>query len=100
MIAELGHYLLILALAVAVFQFIVPMIGAAAGNRPMMATATVASGLQFLLIAGSMAALTHAYLTSDFSVLNVFQNSHSAKPLIYKISGVWGTTKARCCCGC
>ena len=32
----------------------------------------------------------HAYVTSDFSVANVVANSHSAKPLIYKITGVWG----------
>ena len=35
-------------------------------------------------------ALVHAYVTSDFSVVNVVNNSHSAKPLLYKISGAWG----------
>ena len=38
----------------------------------------------------AFAALTQAYVTSDFSVANVVANSHSAKPLVYKISGVWG----------
>jgi cytochrome c-type biogenesis protein CcmF len=37
-----------------------------------------------------MAALMHAYVVSDFSVLNVVQNSHTDKPLLYKITGVWG----------
>ena len=45
---------------------------------------------QFLLVAFSFAALTWAYVVSDFSVQNVFENSHSMKPMIYKISGVWG----------
>ena len=90
MIVELGHFCLALALAVAVFQFVVPMAGATVGNRAMMATAPLAAALQFVLVAAALAALMYAYINSDFSVLNVFQNSHSAKPLIYKISGVWG----------
>ena len=49
-----------------------------------------AARIQFVLIAIAFAALTVAYVTSDFSVKNVWQNSHSAKPLLYKISGVWG----------
>ena len=39
----------------------------------------------------AFAALTQAYVTSDFSVANVVANSHSAKPLIYKIAGAWGS---------
>jgi cytochrome c-type biogenesis protein CcmF len=46
--------------------------------------------MQFLLVLIAFAALTIAYVTSDFSVANVWQNSHSAKPMLYKISGVWG----------
>ena len=46
--------------------------------------------VQFALVALAMAALMHAYVTSDFSVLNVVQNSHTDKPLLYKITGVWG----------
>ena len=45
---------------------------------------------QALLVATAFAALTQAYVTSDFSVANVAANSHSAKPLLYKITGVWG----------
>ncbi len=54
---------------------------------------------QAFLVLLSFGALTQAYVTSDFSVLNVVANSHSAKPLLYKISGVWGNHEARCCCG-
>ena len=45
---------------------------------------------QLLFVAASFAALVTLHVTSDFSVVNVFENSHSMKPLIYKITGVWG----------
>ncbi|GAB5446227.1 heme lyase CcmF/NrfE family subunit [Gymnodinialimonas sp.] len=90
MIVELGHFALILAFAVAVFQMIVPMIGAARGNAAWMATAEPAASAQFILTAASFAALTYAFVTSDFSLNLVVANSHTDKPLIYKISGVWG----------
>jgi cytochrome c-type biogenesis protein CcmF len=89
MIAELGHYALVLALGIAVFQAVAPLIGAAQRNA-LMHAAVPAALVQFLAVATAFAALTHAYLISDFSVANVFENSHSAKPLLYKISGVWG----------
>jgi len=90
MIAELGHFALMLATGVALFQFLVPLYGAQRGDRMLMQSAAPAALLQVLLIGIAFIALTHAYLVSDFSVLNVAENSHSAKPLIYKISGVWG----------
>ena len=90
MIVELGHFALILALAVAIFQVVVPAVGARKGDARLMASADTAAALQFALIALAFATLTHAYVVSDFSVLNVAQNSHSTKPLIYKIAGVWG----------
>ena len=90
MIVELGHFALILALAVAVFQMAVPAYGVRAGDARLMASASTAAIVQLGLIAVAFGALTHAYVVSDFSVLNVAQNSHSTKPLIYKIAGVWG----------
>ena len=90
MTAEIGQFALVLALCVAVVQATLPMIGAARDNAAWMALARPSAVMQFALIAISFAALTEAYLVSDFSVLNVAQNSHSAKPLLYKISGVWG----------
>jgi cytochrome c-type biogenesis protein CcmF len=90
MIPELGHYALVLALLIAAYQSIVPLIAAARGNAAVMATAAPAAQSQFILVATAFAALTYAYVTSDFSVANVAANSHSAKPLLYKISGVWG----------
>jgi cytochrome c-type biogenesis protein CcmF len=90
MIAEIGHFALILALAVAAFQCVVPMVGAQRGNATMIASAVPAALMQLVLIYVAFASLMHAYVISDFSVANVFENSHSAKPLLYKISGVWG----------
>jgi cytochrome c-type biogenesis protein CcmF len=90
MIVEVGHFALILALAVAVFQFAVPLFGAATGDSRLMRMAMTAALAQLLLVGLAFAVLMHAYLVSDFSVANVFENSHSAKPTLYKISGTWG----------
>ena len=90
MTAELGHYALVLALVLALFQASVPIIGARRNDPVLMAIAGPTAVAQFCFIAVAFAALTMCYVRSDFSVVNVFENSHSAKPLIYKITGVWG----------
>ncbi|MFA5120829.1 heme lyase CcmF/NrfE family subunit [Zavarzinia sp.] len=90
MIAELGHFALILAFTVACAQGTVPLFGAWRGHLPSIRLADTAAVLQFVLVAGAFAALMHAYVTSDFSVANVYANSHSQKPLLYKITGLWG----------
>lgn len=90
MIAELGHFALILSLAVALFQTVVPMIGATRGWPAWMEAARPAALAQFGLIGIAFAALTVAFVTSDFSVALVYENSHSAKPMLYKVTGVWG----------
>ena len=90
MIVELGHFALILGFAVALFQATIPLWGAMRGDAVLARLGPPAALVHFALVALAFAALTHAYLVSDFSVLNVFQNSHSLKPLIYKWSGVWG----------
>jgi cytochrome c-type biogenesis protein CcmF len=88
--AELGHFALILALVIALAQTLIPFAGAMRGDARLMAVAGPAAVTQFLLIGISFALLVNAYMISDFSVLNVAENSHSAKPLLYKITGVWG----------
>ena len=90
MIAEFGHFALILALIVAIVQGTLPMLGAARGKVSWMAVGRPSAQLQFLLVLTSFLALMQAYIVSDFSVLNVASNSHSAKPMLYKITGVWG----------
>src|SRR6185437_9432888 len=90
MIAEVGHFALILALFVAAVQMTVPLIGAARGDAALMRMDRSAASLLFLLVAGAFGALIWLHVTSDFSVLNVVQNSHTDKPMLYKITGVWG----------
>jgi cytochrome c-type biogenesis protein CcmF len=90
MIAELGHYALVLALVLALIQACVPIIGARKNDPVLMAVAGPTAVAQFCFVAIAFGALMICYVRSDFSVINVFENSHSAKPLIYKISGVWG----------
>ncbi|MGH6719239.1 MAG: heme lyase CcmF/NrfE family subunit, partial [Alphaproteobacteria bacterium] len=90
MIAELGHFALILALLVALVQATIPLFGAARGDPNLMAVAPSAAVAEFALIAVAFIALMHAYVVSDFSVANVFENSHSLKPMLYKVAGLWG----------
>ena len=90
MFTEVGHFALALALMVALVQATVPLIGAQRANPMMMAVAKPAALMQLVLILTAFAALMHAFIVSDFSVVGVYQNSHTAKPLMYKISGVWG----------
>ena len=90
MITELGHFALVLAFMAAIVQMIVPMVGAHKRWPGWMAVAEPAATLQFLMTAFAFAALMHAFVTSDFSLRVVVLNSHSAKPLLYKISGLWG----------
>ncbi len=90
MIIELGHYALVLALATALIVSILPAVGARRGDVSMMDIAPAGAIVMFLLVAFSFGVLTYAYVASDFSVFNVWANSHSLMPLIFKISGVWG----------
>jgi len=90
MITELGHFALILALFVAIIQATVPLAGAARRHPGWMAVGRSCALTQFALITLAMLALMHAYVTSDFSVINVAENSHTDKPLLYKLTGVWG----------
>ncbi|WP_288941769.1 heme lyase CcmF/NrfE family subunit [uncultured Roseovarius sp.] len=90
MITELGHFALVLAFFVACVQAVVPLVGAHKRWPGWMAVAEPAANVQFLLTATAFAALTYAFVTSDFSVRLVTVNSHSAKPMLYKITGVWG----------
>ncbi len=90
MIAEAGHYALVLALALALVQSVVPVIGARLREPLLMNVAPSTAIMQFAFALFAFGALVMAHVTSDFSVANVFENSHSLKPLLYKITGVWG----------
>jgi cytochrome c-type biogenesis protein CcmF len=90
MIAESGHYALVLALALALIQSTVPVLGARLRDPALMGVARSSAVGQLLFAAAASAALVTLHVTSDFSVVNVFENSHSLKPMIYKVTGVWG----------
>lgn len=90
MITELGHFALILAALTALVQAIVPLVGAHKRWPGWMAVAEPAAGLQFLLTLFAFCALTYGFVVSDFSLRLVTLNSHSLKPMLYKISGTWG----------
>jgi cytochrome c-type biogenesis protein CcmF len=90
LIAETGHYALVLALALALIQSIVPLIGARLRDDALMNVARSTALAQLLFVGASFVALVILHVNSDFSVANVYENSHSMKPLLYKITGVWG----------
>ncbi len=90
MIIELGHFFLALALSISIFQFLLPALGVKFNSYGMMRSASITAFISFILVFLSFLSLVYAYITSDFSVSLVAKNSHSLKPLIYKISGVWG----------
>ncbi|SCB07253.1 cytochrome c-type biogenesis protein CcmF [Bradyrhizobium yuanmingense] len=90
MIAESGHYALVLALALALIQSVVPLVGARLGDAALMNVARSTALAQLLFVGASFTALVMLHVNSDFSVANVYENSHSMKPLLYKITGVWG----------
>ena len=90
MIAEFGHFVLVLAFAVAGVQAVAPLVLARADVGRALSVAARAAMAQLVLVSLSFIALTYAFVVSDFSVALVVANSHVAKPLIYKIAGVWG----------
>lgn len=90
MIVEIGHFALVLSFALALAQVFVPAIGLRLDDGRLLAAAPPLAIAVFSAVGLSFAVLTWGYVTSDFSILNVYENSYSQKPLIYKISGVWG----------
>jgi cytochrome c-type biogenesis protein CcmF len=90
MIAELGHFALILALGVALAQGILPLAGAARGEARWIAFARPAAATQFLLVLLAFGALMAAFAQNDFSVAYVANHSNSRLPLAYRLSAVWG----------
>lgn len=90
MIPELGHFALIMALVMSLVQSSIPVIGAAKGIDSWIAMAKPIARLQLFFMLVAFAALTHAFIVHDFSVLYVASNSNTDLPLIYRISAVWG----------
>ena len=90
MIPELGNYALVLALALGLVQSVAPIIGARTHDASLMQLASSTALMQFVFVGLSFLALVVCYVTSDFSVATVYENSHSTMPLVYKVTSVWG----------
>ncbi len=90
MIPEIGHFALIIGLAIAIMQAIFPIMGVRLNKPQWMALARPAARAQFLFLGISFGCLVYAFLSSDFSVKLVANNSHTQMPTIYKVSSVWG----------
>ncbi|MBI4922485.1 MAG: heme lyase CcmF/NrfE family subunit [Devosia nanyangense] len=86
---ELGHFALILAVAIAAVSAVA---GLAGWNRSERIALLMRQGaiLQFLLVAAAFGALIQAFVTSDFSLKLAYEHSHSLQPLLFKITSVWG----------
>jgi cytochrome c-type biogenesis protein CcmF len=90
MIPEIGHFLLWVALGVALVMSVLPMAGATRGREDWMALARPSAYALFVLVALAFACLVASFVRHDFSVLYVASNSNTALPLEYRIAGVWG----------
>lgn len=91
MVPEMGHFALALALALALVQSVLPLIGVAKKNLLWMGSTRATSVGQLLFVALAFASLMWSFVVSDFTVLNVAENSHSLKPLLFKVAGTWGS---------
>ncbi|MDE4193443.1 heme lyase CcmF/NrfE family subunit [Phaeobacter gallaeciensis] len=91
MIPEIGHFSLALALALAIVQGVLPILGVSRGNVVWMQSAQSSAMGQVVFVGLAFAALMRSFVVSDFTVLNVVENSHSLKPMLFKIAGTWGS---------
>jgi cytochrome c-type biogenesis protein CcmF len=91
MIAELGHFALALAVAFAVVQAVLPLWGAYRAEARLMQAAPALAIGQMIALAVSFGCLIVVSVTDDFSVSNIYENSNTLKPLLYKITGAWGS---------
>ena len=91
MIPEIGLFALIIAFGIAIIQGVVPLVGAARNDATMISMARPAAWAQLLFVSIAYAALTYAFVVHDFSVSYVSLHSNLVQPLMYRISGVWGS---------
>lgn len=91
MVPEFGQFALILALFTAIIQSVLPMIGAARGNRSWMAVGINAGRAQLACVLIAFGCLAYSFITNDFSVLNVASNSNSQLPAHYRFAATWGS---------
>ena len=97
MIVEIGAFCLILALALSLAQAGLSIAGRIRNSATLAGAGEGAAAGAFLAVAGAFASLMYAFVRSDFSVANVAENSHTAKPMLYKVAGaefksIWDMT--------
>ena len=90
MIPEIGHFALILALALAILQGVLPLVGAQRDDATLMGAARSAAYGQLFFVVIAYVCLTYAFLNNDFSVLYVANHSQLSLPTMYKVTAVWG----------
>ncbi len=90
MLAEIGHFALILALITAIIQAVLPMVGAVRGDGALMALGRTTAQLQAALLALAFAVLMASFARADFSVALVAQHSALDQPLPYRLAATWG----------
>lgn len=91
MIPELGHFALVIALALSLAQATLGLGGAAANRAALMGTARPVATGQFLFVLAAFAALAYSFVNNDFSVTNVATNSNSKLPAAYRFAATWGS---------
>lgn len=91
MIPEIGNFTLVVALVLSILLAVYPLWGAQTNNVTMMRMARPLTVGLFVFTAVAYACLTHSFMTDNFSVINVAQNSNSALPWYYKMTAVWGS---------
>ncbi len=91
MIPELGHFALIVALTISLAQALLPILGAHRRNAALIAFARPAAQGTFVFVAIAFGCLAYSFINSDFSVLNVAQNSNSKLPSYYRFAATWGS---------
>lgn len=91
MITELGSFALVLALTLSLAQIGLSAVGGARRSVVLAGAGRGAAVAVFLAVAVAFGCLIHAFVVSDFSVANVAANSHTAKPMLYKVAGAWGS---------
>jgi cytochrome c-type biogenesis protein CcmF len=91
MIPELGQFALIIALCIALAQGVLPIAGAARGEVTWMNVARPAAQGQFVFVAIAFGCLAYSFVSNDFSVLNVVNNSNSSLPWYYRFAATWGS---------
>ena len=91
MIPELGTFALIISLLLALIQAALPLAGAQRGNPAWMAVARPAAWGQFTFTLIAYGCLVYAFLTHDFTVVNVASNSYTDLPAFYRVTATWGS---------